>query len=436
MVVMFLAPTQLFADDVEINKTNFPDSVFRHIVDSITGNTGTLTASTAQNITLFGTALVGKGIKDLTGLKYFTSLTNLDCRNNPGLTSIDLSGNNALQNLLITGCKVTSLDFSHNPDMTTINCVGMKTLTSINVDSCTNLEKLYIGDNPFTELNITNNKKLTLLSVYKTGLTTLDLSNNGKLSILYAFGNSQLQVLDLKNDTSLITLYAYDNNWPSIDVSTLAKLKIFDCHGNNLTKLDVSKNTALQTLLFYDNQLTTIDLSKNTRLTSLDCHNNKLTSLSLNLTDDSQLKTLSIYSNAMASFDMSNYTGMTSNNQSGRQHRRMMLYIDGKDAYMLVEKGIDASKISDATLNIPSNTTSITFSVGTENADGLVPLEFSNKAIRKPLFNWAASLQRVTPITISPTITIQVPTLPIRRAWMSPTPWSAICCRCLRNMAL
>lgn len=79
----------------------------------------------------------------------------------------------------------------------------------------------------------------------------------------------------------------------------------------------------------------------------------------------------------------------------------MMLYTDGTDAYMLVEKGIDASKISDATLNIPSDTTSITFSVGTENADGLVPLKFSNKAVRKQLFNWAASLKRVTPITIT-----------------------------------
>ena len=35
MVILLFAPDQLFADDVEINETNFPDPAFRKCIDSL-----------------------------------------------------------------------------------------------------------------------------------------------------------------------------------------------------------------------------------------------------------------------------------------------------------------------------------------------------------------------------------------------------------------
>jgi hypothetical protein len=60
--------------------------------------------------------------------------------------------------------------------------------------------------------------------------------------------------------------------------------------------------------------------------------------------------------------------------------------------------GIDASKISDAKITTGNTSTSIDFSVGTE-ANGLVPLKFSNGAVRKRLFNWTGT--KASPVTIT-----------------------------------
>jgi len=95
-IVLLFTPAHLFAQDIEINEQNFPDPAFRTFVNSIAGNTGTLKQATIEKVTNFGDGLKGKGIKNLKGLQYFTSLTTLFCQDNPGLTAIDLSGNTKL----------------------------------------------------------------------------------------------------------------------------------------------------------------------------------------------------------------------------------------------------------------------------------------------------------------------------------------------------
>ena len=403
MVILLFAPDQLFADDVEINETNFPDPAFRKCIDSLATIRGGV-----SKITVIDTkALSKKGIKDLTGLKYLTNLTTLYCQNNPGVTSIDLSGNAALQVLNITGCKVVSLDFTHNPVMTNINCSEMQTLQNIDVSKCSKLIKLYVPNNPLTTLDVSNNTKLSELSVYKTKLTTLDLSKNTALTKLYAFGNPQLNVLDLSSNTNLTYLAVYTNKWSTLDVSKLTKLSTLLCFSNQLTTLNLSQNTSLKDLSCYSNQLTTLDLSKNSALVNLDCHSNKLTSLTLNPTDATQIKFLSIYDNALASFDMSQYSSLMVKNtssfvnpSSGKQHRRMMLYTDGTDAYMLVEKGIDKNKISDAKINFQGNSNSISFTLGDES-NSIIPLKFSNGSSRTRFFSWASTTKKASPITIT-----------------------------------
>jgi hypothetical protein len=408
--ILLLAPAHAAAD-VDINSTNFPDEAFRTYVQKLAGGT-TLTQAEIDATTSFGYDLKNLGIKDLTGLKYFTALTSLFCQDNPGLTFIDLSGNKALKVLNITGCKVRSLDFTNNPNMTSINCAEMKTLTSINVSSCSGLTELYLPNNPLTTLDVTHNPKLQKLSVYKTQLTTLDLSANTALTTLYAFGNPQLKPLDLTHNTLLTYLSVYDNQWSALDVSNFPNLQTLLCFNNQLTSLDVSKNTKLTALSCYGNELTTLDLTNNTAILQLDCSKNRLTSLILNPTSPTQMTFVSVHDNALASINLSDYTKLADKKSSlfvgassDNQKRRMMLYTDGTNAYMNVEDGINVSKISKAQLNLSDGTTtSLTFSLGTPS-NGMVPLKFSNGSVRTRLFNYTTNSTGTTGSTATITYT-------------------------------
>lgn len=408
MSIMLFAPVGIYADDIPVDEAHFPDANFRAFVKANTANgDDVLTEAEAAKITTFGNGLKGLGITDLTGLKYFTKLQKLYCQDNPGITSIDLSGNPELRELNITGCKVTSLDFSHNPNMTNINCADMKTLTDINVSACTNLQYLFVSNNPLTSLDVKSNTKLKQLSIYKTRITSIDISQNKALSMLYAFGNPQLTSLDWTHNKGLTYLSVYDNKWPTLDVSMLKYLQTLLCFNNNLTSLDLSNNTALKELSCYGCSLTTLDLSNNSALIHIDCHQNRITSLTLHPKIPTQMKFLSIKNNALASFDLSSYTALQKDYNTSLfvnagvagQKRSMALYTDGTDAYMKVAAGIDAAKISEAKINISGVSSDVTLSVGEETADGLVPLQFSNGSVRKRLFEWNGTTAK--PITIT-----------------------------------
>lgn len=449
---LFLVPGHLFAQ-IEINETNFPDENFRNYLSAKLANNGTTIPAGTKVTSLL---LDGLNITNLKGLELFPDLTTLSCNSNKSLTSIDLSGLSNLTTLQASNSGLTSLDFSNNPKMTTINCTGNQ-LTSINVKNCSELQTLSLGNNKLTELDVTNNPKLTSLSIYQNDLSAIDLSNNTNLTKLYAFGCTDLQNLDLSHNTKLTYLSVYDdkqmtgvdvsmlpdlqtffcfsNKWKALDVTKNTNLVNLSCYGNNFTQLDLTNNTKLQSLVCFSNALTSLDLSHNTALknvscysnklttlvlptdlslVALDCHGNKLTSLSIPTASASSLKFLCISNNAFSSMDLSSFPNLSdsysdkiadmsqpfSNPSSANQKRSLRIYTDGNDAYLLAGGGIDASKITDGKINIGQTSTSITaFTLGNTQADGLVPLKFSNTTARQRLFNWSNS--KATPVTIT-----------------------------------
>lgn len=85
--------------DVPINETTFPDKAFRTYVSANIDKNGDEKLSESEiaqvtNIDVKNTS----GLKDLTGIAYFTNLETLDCSNNQ-LVSLDLSSNDALTTL-------------------------------------------------------------------------------------------------------------------------------------------------------------------------------------------------------------------------------------------------------------------------------------------------------------------------------------------------
>ncbi len=228
---------------VAIDNINFPDANFRTVVENYdTNKDGNLSDTEIAAVEVID--CTRKGITNLKGIEYFTSLDILRCSQNQ-LTALDVSENTALKELYCYINQLTKLDVSKNTELTELDCYG----------------------NQLTTLDVSENTALTELECDENQLTSLDVSKNTALTYLICGGN-QLTSLDVSKNTALTYL---------------------GCGYNQLTSLDVSKNTALTYLICGGNQLTTLDVSKNIALTRLDCRNNQLTSLDLSNTDMNDL---------------------------------------------------------------------------------------------------------------------------------------------------
>ena len=151
-----------------------------------------------------------KSISNLSDVKYFTELTELDC--------------------------------------------GYNNLTQLNVRANKKLRELYCQGNSLTSLDITKNTKLSELYCFNNSLTSLDITNNTALTELWCYNNSLTSLIVL-NNTALTELVCYNNSLTSLDVSKNTALTGLDCDFNSLTSLDVSKNTVLRWLYCYGNQI-------------------------------------------------------------------------------------------------------------------------------------------------------------------------------------
>ncbi len=199
----------------------------------------------------------GIGLKDLTGLEYFTNITSLELSTNQ-LTAIDVSKNTALDTLTLSGNQLTILDVSKNTALTVLK----------------------LETNQLTKIDVSQNTALTELNASLNQLTALDVSKNTALTALFLNSN-QLTAIDVSNNTALTRLYLRDNQLTKIDVSQNTALTQLNLVNNQLTALDVSQNTALTQLNLVNNQLTALDVSQNTALTELNLRGNALTKVNL-----------------------------------------------------------------------------------------------------------------------------------------------------------
>ena len=213
LLILFCLPIIGFGQNV-----NIPDANFKaYLVGNTAINTnGDAEIQVSEAIVFNGTIdLDNLNISDLTGIEYFTILTELDCNNN-NLTSLDISQNTSLNLLYCANNQLTSLD---------INAA-----TALNVVQCQN--------NDLTSLDVSTNTALNTLYCQYNQLTSLDVSTNTALTILHCYLN-QLTILDISNDTALIELSCYFNQLTSLDVSNNTALNTLYCSNNNLTTLDV-----------------------------------------------------------------------------------------------------------------------------------------------------------------------------------------------------
>lgn len=149
-------------------------------------------------------------IESLDGIEYFTSITSLKCYGN-NIVSLDLSKNTELTELNVATNSLTDLDLTNNtklvalsfgrnlieridlsncPDLENLQFYESNYLTSIDVSANPKIKEIVARVCPkLTTLTFTNNPALENLYCYQCNLTSLDISKCPALKILYSFSN-------------------------------------------------------------------------------------------------------------------------------------------------------------------------------------------------------------------------------------------------------
>ncbi len=286
---------------VVIDETTFPHPRFcKYVGDNFDlNNDGFLSANEIDNVVSID--IENSGISDLSGIEYFTNLSELNCFDNR-LKTLDLSNNNLLTYLECSINELKSLDLSNATQLHYLRCDANQ-LTNLDVSDATSLSELRCSGNELTSLDLCKNTELSVLYCGNNELTNLDLSNSNFLTYLDCCRNNLIN-LDVSNATKLTNLICYENQLTSLDLSANISLSELNCDNNKLTSLNLSKNTSLIDLNCDTNQLTSLDLSKNTSLNGLNCDNNQLTSL--DVSNLKWLEVLSCYDNQLTSLDVNN----------------------------------------------------------------------------------------------------------------------------------
>ncbi len=208
--------------EIKVDEINFPDANFRAWVaaNTDTDNSGWLTDEERLAVNIINCQ--NKGIISLSGIEFFPRLEAIDCSGN-AVTSLNLSDNQRLINLVCNDNALTELDISGNPTLTYVACMNCG-LTALDVSTNIELDTLICDGNALTVLKLSNNPKLAYLSCVANQLTELDLSANTSLTTVYC-ENNLLTVLTLDRQENLSRLSCYGNRIRFLDLLESPVLK-------------------------------------------------------------------------------------------------------------------------------------------------------------------------------------------------------------------
>ena len=161
LTAMAAAPSESSANNITINKANFPDDIFRQYVLNNCDADKNQSLSDQEIADVTELLIYNMDIADLTGIGYFTALNRLICEDNK-LTALDVSKNTALTILDCSNNQLTALDLSHNTALTELDC-GRNQLTALDLSHNTALKMLWCNVNQLTSLDLSHNTALTEL---------------------------------------------------------------------------------------------------------------------------------------------------------------------------------------------------------------------------------------------------------------------------------
>ncbi|OUQ22026.1 hypothetical protein B5E80_15940 [Flavonifractor sp. An135] len=232
---MFLTGTAQ-ALDVPVDSSTFPDPAFLSYVQKRdTDGDGLLSQSERDAVTQMD--LRKLGIRDLSGLEWFSALESLNCSEND----------------------LVSLELADFPALTSLTCNENSRLTELTLSGVPALEQLYCFDSGLSQLDLHGVPNLTYFVWGGSPLEELDLSGNPNLHTLHVLGGN-LTHADLSHNEKLDTLL-WNHTWiETLDLSHQTELTYLNCTDNHLTALDLSGNEKLETVYAGNNRLLAIRL--------------------------------------------------------------------------------------------------------------------------------------------------------------------------------
>ena len=349
-----------------INEMYFPDDVFRayvadHFDNGVTepeeAGDGFLSDEELANVEAI--YMPGAGVKDFTGIKYFTELKSLWSPYNP-VTAIDLSKNTKLRYLAVDGWKLSELNLSGLTELLELHCSANEDLAKLDLSDCTKLKMLECFQTSVEELDISMCENL--VKVFLNGentddaqfihraYTEYDEENQINITVSDVWCDADTVVITAPftpiaiNETNFpdpvfralvsaefddgageetgngflskdeieraTTIYISDENVKISDftgIQIFTNLDYFFIQNMPVTELDLTNNRKLRVLYASNCNLSTLNISGLNKLEELFCSGNEnLTAL--DLTKCVNLKSMVVFGCSIATLDVSNCT--------------------------------------------------------------------------------------------------------------------------------
>lgn len=161
--------------------TVFPDTTFRYIVQAYDLNSDGLLSDT-ERFSVGSFDISYSDVTDVTGLTYFSYITQLYCRDTANLTSLDTTGMSVLSLVDVQNSGIEYLEITS--DKNNVN------LQALYAQNCSALKTLKLNGTNITMLYLENCTELTTLDVTNCDdLTSVDVSTCTKLTSFIKTGS-------------------------------------------------------------------------------------------------------------------------------------------------------------------------------------------------------------------------------------------------------
>ena len=258
-----------------------------------------------------------KGLNSLDGIEVFPMLESLTAKKN-NLTSVDLSQNTALTQVILDENQLTSIDLRSNTQLKRL-LVWKNVINTIDLSQNSALTYLDLDNNDLATIDVSANSNLDTLDVKNNRLSTINLVNNSKLKFLAAGNRKDITNRNRIASIQLNNLPDLDYLWvelmpemTSLDVSSNLKLRIMQIPGLSLSSLNVTNNTLLEHLSCGNNNLTNLNVTNNENLKLLNIGGSGNTIPIIDLTNSVNLETFAAYNVGLNSLDVINNSKLKS----------------------------------------------------------------------------------------------------------------------------
>ena len=306
LITVLMAAQSVQAEDVLINRWNFPDIAFYSWMLQEYPS-GVLTeadqqARTSIDLTDFKYRDI---IVRLEGIHYFPNLEYLDfsdsgterafldknpklktvfCRDCNCLKELKMGNNTELTTLCCDGCPVLGMDGLDPLPLDFSSCTSLEVL---NAKNCIRMQQLDLSNcrnlNALTVEGCTGLKWLTGSTFYGNNLEHLDVSGCTSLDSLTIYGSRELTKIDGLADCDALTYLKIDRTGltGTLDLTQMQNLHYAFCTNNYLNEVKCYYKSSIYVLDCSNNHITSGDFRQCYNLYSLNCNNNQLTSLNV-----------------------------------------------------------------------------------------------------------------------------------------------------------